>query len=298
MKPVVFLKKHRFYIAIKDDCDAWDNLGIVGNGSRDGAGLLNAKQELCDAIVKRGGNLLQLAGFIRSSNGRMRNGSGSGYVGWKDFGSGKAVLHYLDQYFSVKQCEEPPDEGSRPNKSRVSRKDFQKPSFGERRSSAMNAIQILADIGFKDIAQWEVVDLKKLRDLGDDAEVWRNIKAHKNALYAFYEGIAVLYIGKTARSIEKRFIGYRDPGKTRATNWKCHNKIRHLIGKEKTVRIMVLPDETSLQWGSFSINLAAGLEDALVEAIRPELNGKGVNKVTESEQLEAEAAAREVKANV
>jgi len=54
---------------------------------------------------------------------------------------------------------------------------------------------------------------------------------------------------------------------------------------------MVLPDETNLQWGSFRINLAAGLEDALVEALRPELNGKGANRVTESEQLEAEAAA-------
>jgi hypothetical protein len=292
MTPTIFLRKHSLYTAIKDDCDTWENLGIIGEGSKSGAaGLLNAKQELCDAIINRGGNLLKLPSFILSPNGRMRNGSGSGYVGWKDFGSEKAVLHYLEQYFSVKQCETPTDNDSRSNKSRPSRKDSPKPSSGERRSSAMDSLQILADIGFKDIAQWEVVDHRKLRDLGDDVEVWRHIKLHKNALYAFYEATSILYIGKTARSIEKRFVGYRDPGKTRATNWKCHQRIRRLLNQKKTVRIMVLPDETNLQWGSFRINLAAGLEDALVEALRPELNGKGANRVTESEQLEAEAAA-------
>jgi hypothetical protein len=288
MKKVLHLKKLSFYTAIKEDCDAWQNLGLIGEGHQGGSpGILNAKKDLCDAILKRGGQLLDAPGFVRSPKGRTHSGSGSGYAGWKDFGSSKSAIQYLEQYFTLKLCADAPAASKAKTSHRTESRETGKQKAGK---NTNGTAKLLAEIGFKDAAQWEIADNRKLRDVGDDPQVWAEIKGHKNALYAFCADGVVLYIGKTARSIEKRFVGYRDPGDTQATNRKCHDDIRKRLGEHKTVRIMVFPDETSLRWGAFGINLAAGLEDALVEEIKPELNGKG-NKhlVTESERVEEEA---------
>lgn len=288
MKKVLHLKKLSFYTAIKEDCDAWQNLGIIGEGHQGGSpGILNAKKELCVAILKQGGQLLNAPGFVLSLNGRTHSGSGSGYAGWKDFGSSNSAVQYLEQYFTLKLCADAPFASKAKTSRRTESRETGKQKTGK---LIGGTAKLLAEIGFKDAAQWEISDNRKLRDVGDDPQVWAEIKGHKNALYAFCADGLVLYIGKTARSIERRFVGYRDPGNTQATNRKCHDVIRQRLEDRKTVRIMVLPDETSLHWGAFRINLAAGLEDALVETIKPELNGKG-NKhlVTESERAEEEA---------
>jgi hypothetical protein len=60
MKPAVSLKKHRLYTASKDNCDAWDNLGIVGDGSKDGA------REWRRVSQRRGGR--QTSSFKRALN--------------------------------------------------------------------------------------------------------------------------------------------------------------------------------------------------------------------------------------
>ena len=288
MRPVLHLKKLSFYTAIKEDCDSWQNLGIIGEGHQGGsAGILNAKKELCDAILKQGGQLVNSSGFVPSLNGRTHSSSGSGYAGWKNFGSSNSVVQYLEQYFTLKLCADAPVASKAKTSRCTESRETVKQKMGKHTDGTA---KLLAEIGFKDAAQWEIADNRKLHDVGDDPQVWAEIKGHKNALYAFCAEGAVLYIGKTARSIEKRFAGYRDPGNTQTTNRKCHDAIRKRLEDRRTVRIMVLPDETSLHWGLFRINLAAGLEDALVETIKPELNGK-VNKhsVTESERVEEEA---------
>jgi hypothetical protein len=291
MKPKLFFKKLRLYLAVKEDCDAHHNLGLIGIGAGHGeSGVLDAKQDLCDRIERQGGNLVGTLGFVHSSNGRTRSGSGSGYLGWKNFGSQKAVLSYLEQYFTIIDC----DEVFEPDPEVKSQAKRQKtlPHAGSKLANAnsmRDQTKILAEIGFEDVAQWEIENDHKIRDYGDDSEVWEELKEPKNALYAFCVGTEVLYIGKTSRSLEKRFVGYRDPGKTRATNWKCHKEIRKYLNDNKTVRIMVLADRTHFHWGQFRVSLAAGLEDSLVEILRPQLNGKnGKIFKTESEQLEEE----------
>ena len=118
MKPLLHLKKLSFYTAIKEDCDAWQNLGIIGEGHHGGSpGILNAKKELCDAILKQGGQLLNSPGFVLSLNGRTHSGSGSGYAGWKDFGSSKSAVQYLEQYFTLTLCADAPA-ASRPESRR------------------------------------------------------------------------------------------------------------------------------------------------------------------------------------
>lgn len=87
--------------------------------------------------------------------------------------------------------------------------------------------EILKNVGFRDIGRWEKgkngnlkyeLDLTELPASGAIIDV-------RNALYAFIHGDLVMYIGKTARSIRKRFVGYCSPGKTQQTNMRCHRNI-------------------------------------------------------------------------
>lgn len=140
-------------------------------------------------------------------------------------------------------------------------------------------------IGFEDAAQW-VVDGERLKHVGERAAGWRQQSAIPHSLYAFVSGEKVLYIGKTTRTLNKRFTGYCDPGKGQATNKKCHLGIRKLIKQGKTIRILVLPQTIPLKWGDYPINLAAGLEDALVNAFKPEWNSLSGKHLTETQTLE------------
>lgn len=143
----------------------------------------------------------------------------------------------------------------------------------------------LIRIGMEDAAQW-VPDGKKLRHEGNSRAIWRRLTAFPNSLYAFVCEGEVLYIGKTTQSLHKRFAGYCDPGNGRATNWKCHQGIKKLIAKGKTVRILVLPQTIPLEWGGYPVNLSAGLEDALVKAFKPAWNGSNAKFLSESEAIE------------
>lgn len=294
MKPTLYLKRLVYYVAIKLDCDERHNLGLIGVGGQNGAqGMLDVKEDFCDLIRHQGGNFQQLPGFVLSPNGRTHFGNGAGFLGWKNFGSQDAVIQYLRQYFNLVECDE---DGAIPKCTPFSSGNTKikssQASSGPAQASSNSKVQVLLKIGFENVAQWELTDGWKLKDVGDDGEVWEALKEPKNALYAFCADDEVLYIGKTARSLEKRFIGYRDPGNTQATNRKCHDEIRKLIRTGKIVRILVLPDQTHLHWGEFRISLAAGMEDSLVERLQPRLNGKNAKQLkTDSEMIEEQAEA-------
>jgi len=149
----------------------------------------------------------------------------------------------------------------------------------------------LLAIGLEDAARWRI-NGKKLKHAGDSKANWQRLTSIPNCLYAFCCGDGVLYIGKTTKTLSKRFVGYCDPGNGRATNWKCHQKIRALLQEGKSVRILVLPSHSHLSWGGFEINLAAGLEDALVNAFKPPWNGSNKHLLTETTVHEAELSDR------
>lgn len=149
----------------------------------------------------------------------------------------------------------------------------------------------LLAIGLEDAARWQI-DGKKLKTVGDKKARWRHLCAVPNTLYAFCCGDEVLYIGKTTQTLAKRFVGYCDPGNGRATNYKCHKGIRELLSQDKEVRILVLPSDPSLKWNGIEINLAAGLEDSLVETFRPKWNGSNKHLRTETAANEATATKK------
>lgn len=107
-------------------------------------------------------------------------------------------------------------------------------------SSRVNA-DVLLNLGFIDVGKWRLKDDFITYELdGENAASNRIVLEAPNALYAFVLEDLVLYIGKTARSIRKRYVGYCRPGSSQATNQRCHRNIKTVIADGGMVRIFVL----------------------------------------------------------
>lgn len=152
--------------------------------------------------------------------------------------------------------------------------------------------ETLLGLGFVDVGAW-VYDATGINYQLDGPDVAANdvrLNAPK-ALYAFVCNNQVRYIGKTARTIRQRFVGYRRPGSTQRTNRRCHQKIREALTSGTPVRILVFTPISHLRYQDFEIDLAAGLEDSLIATFDPPWNGreKGGQPLTEdAEREEAE----------
>lgn len=135
--------------------------------------------------------------------------------------------------------------------------------------------EVLLNLGFVDVGKWQPRADSIAYDLdGADASAREVLLDAPNALYAFVRDDQVVYIGKTARSIRKRYVGYCRPGKTQATNQRCHRNIKAAIAEGTEIRIFVFTPITHLRYSDFEINLAAGLEDSLIREFDPPWNGK------------------------
>lgn len=151
--------------------------------------------------------------------------------------------------------------------------------------------EVLLNLGFVDVGKWQPKSDSIAYDPdGTDASASEVMLDAPNALYAFVHGDQVVYIGKTTRSIRKRYVGYCRPGKTQATNQRCHRNIKAAIAKGVEIRIFVFTPITHLRYSDFEINLAAGLEDSLIREFDPPWNGrdKGHPMSEEAEREEVE----------
>jgi hypothetical protein len=151
--------------------------------------------------------------------------------------------------------------------------------------------EVLLNLGFADIGRWVPNGDFIIYQLnGENASANEALLDAKNALYAFVDGDRVLYIGKTARSIRKRYVGYCRPGKRQATNQRCHRNIKAAIAEGTEIRIFAFAPITHLRYADFEINLAAGLEDSLIREFDPPWNGRerGLPISEEAEREEAE----------
>jgi hypothetical protein len=124
----------------------------------------------------------------------------------------------------------------------------------------------LLEIGFQYAGNWLLTD-----DI-----ISYTLKHHeydKNVLYAFICNGVVMYIGKTTMPLTKRMYGYQNPGSSQPTNKKNNGNIRHLLNNGEPVDIFVFASNGLLKYGDYNINLAAGLEDPLIDKINPPWNG-------------------------
>jgi hypothetical protein len=139
--------------------------------------------------------------------------------------------------------------------------------------SEQKAYKELISVGFEDVGRWELDPENEIKHAGDRPDYWAAIiKDFPQALYAFCVDGSPKYIGKTAATLCARFRGYRGPGDTNGPNRRCNTNIKECIAERKEVRILVLPNRLPLKWGRYSINVAAGLEDALIDELQPEWN--------------------------
>lgn len=163
-----------------------------------------------------------------------------------------------------------------------------------------NNYQILSELQFQEIGEW------KVSSDGNSIEYAINSKSYldiPNVLYSFvvdsdttsFDG----YIGKTSKTIKNRFQGYVKPGADQKTNIRVSEKIVQCLKKGQKVYIYALFDIEPLQWGSYSINLAAGLEDSMVQKLKPTWNIAGVKGgklITSTEEFEDEFVSTTVSA--
>jgi len=108
--------------------------------------------------------------------------------------------------------------------------------------------------------------------VASSSPIYLTIRPAPNVLYAFVSLDAVLYVGKTVRSLKDRMSGYRNPVATQSTNIKVNKLIKETLAEGATVEIHALPDNGLLYYGGFHVNLAAGLGRQYDHQLKPKWN--------------------------
>jgi hypothetical protein len=128
----------------------------------------------------------------------------------------------------------------------------------------------LLDIGFISVGYWK----------HQNSTIKYELSSHHttaNVLYSFISNGCIKYIGKTKMQLSQRMYGYQNPGPSQATNIRINAYIKRLLNDDQPLDILILVDNGLLKYGTFKINLAAGLEDTLIYEISPEWNLLGRN---------------------
>ncbi len=96
------------------------------------------------------------------------------------------------------------------------------------------------------------------------------------------EGSLVKYVGETTNSLSKRMYQYRNGyknEKNQPTNYKVLKYIRASLEAGRSVVLYSLLDDLPVMWAGKKINLAKGIESALITAWQPQWNGSRGKKL-------------------
>ncbi len=133
----------------------------------------------------------------------------------------------------------------------------------------------LIKIGFQNAGFWEL-DERKANTL---QFYLRTDAPYPHTLYAFVLDGVVVYVGKTTRTLRHRLTNYANGlrkgagPRTDTTNVRIAHLILDALSQEQVVEIYALPDTELHRIGDFHLNLAAGLEDSIINVVKPEWNG-------------------------
>lgn len=133
----------------------------------------------------------------------------------------------------------------------------------------------LRKIGFRNAGYWEL-DEHKPTTL---QFYLRTHEPYPHTLYAFVVQDEVKYVGKTTRTLRGRLTNYANglrkgaKPRTDTTNVRIAGLILDALAQDQTVDIYALPDTELHQFGDFHLNMAAGLEDSIIQVVKPEWNG-------------------------
>ncbi|MGE0483531.1 MAG: hypothetical protein AB7Q81_05300 [Gammaproteobacteria bacterium] len=134
------------------------------------------------------------------------------------------------------------------------------------------ALDRLLEIGFEVAGDWLLEDGEPVVELSRYASA-------ANVLYAFASGDELLYVGRSGRSLRLRMDGYQQGGPSRSTRARNRERILAMLMVDQPIEVYALPDPGNLHYGSFRINLAAGLQHSLIESLQPPWNDSGARVV-------------------
>jgi hypothetical protein len=141
----------------------------------------------------------------------------------------------------------------------------------------------LLGLGFTKLGEWNFEnDHFDFRESNDPKA--QAILGGKPSLYAHVVDGQVKYVGKTTQVLRKRIYGYRRPGNTQATNARCRNNLRDAVAAGRCAETYGWLPPDQLCFGDFAVDLAAGLEDSMIDRFDPPWNGGK----TETEKVEEE----------
>lgn len=123
----------------------------------------------------------------------------------------------------------------------------------------------LEEIGFELAGEW-------LLDDGEPRIEVRRYSAAANVLYAFVSDGELLYIGRSGRALALRMQGYEAGGPARSVRARNRERILAMLMLDQQVALYAMPDPGSMLYGSFRVNLAAGLQHSLIDALDPPWN--------------------------
>ncbi|MDR1147699.1 MAG: GIY-YIG nuclease family protein [Spirochaetaceae bacterium] len=126
-------------------------------------------------------------------------------------------------------------------------------------------MQEILKIGFENVGQWFIAN-------GDINFTLNKFAEGNNILYAFIVNNEIKYIGKSTKTLAERMGQYRNPGTSQKTNIRNKQCIKDCLLKGNKVFIYVFVDSGMFSYGSFKINLSAGLEDSIINKCDPEWN--------------------------
>lgn len=127
----------------------------------------------------------------------------------------------------------------------------------------------LYNLGFIEAGKWK---LKETLKSGISFQIYKFI--NERVVYAFVVDDAVKYIGicdNTNTTLKDRMSRYQGMAGS-GTNKRIAINIKECLEKGKRVAIIVLNPEMQLHYKTLKIDLVKGLENPLIERLRPEWN--------------------------
>jgi len=124
-------------------------------------------------------------------------------------------------------------------------------------------IKKLNDIGFKKSGVWKIcehgINFEITEDIGEEEFLYCFVLNDEN----------IIYLGSSIKSIIKRFNGYKNPSKSQRTNYKVNNEISDYLkeGKNINIYIFLTSKIDNCEYKGFKLNLALGLEPALIKMV-------------------------------
>lgn len=134
--------------------------------------------------------------------------------------------------------------------------------------SSKSPLSRLEEIGFELAGEWLLED-------GEPRIEVRRYAAAANVLYAFVSELELLYIGRSGRALGLRMQGYEQGGPPRSVRARNRERVVAMLMLDQQVALYAMSDPGSMLYGSFRVNLAAGLQHSLIEALDPPWNKAG-----------------------